>query len=134
MIQQVKNQEIIHHKTVFQNKIKTKQLSPGKNTPKYSLFPLDDMIEELLFPLYFSVYACMLSRFSHVQLFATPWTVALCPWDFPGKTLEWAAMPSSRGSSWPRDHTCSSCTTGRFLTIEPPGKPVFFCIFYNTRM
>jgi len=30
----------------------------------------------------------MLSCFSHVQLFATPWTVAyrlLCPWDSPGK-------------------------------------------------
>ena len=27
--------------------------------------------------------------FSHVQLFATPWTAAyqaLCPWDFPGKS------------------------------------------------
>ena len=30
----------------------------------------------------------MLSRFSHVRLFATPWTVParlLCPWDSPGK-------------------------------------------------
>ena len=30
----------------------------------------------------------MLSGFSHVQLFVTPWTIAcqlLCPWDFPGK-------------------------------------------------
>ena len=31
---------------------------------------------------------CVLSRFSCVQLFVTPWTVACqapCPWDFPGK-------------------------------------------------
>ena len=32
---------------------------------------------------------CMLSCFSHVQLFVTPWTEVppkpLCPWDFPGK-------------------------------------------------
>ena len=31
---------------------------------------------------------CMLSHFSHVQLFATLWTVTLqrlCPWDSPGK-------------------------------------------------
>ena len=31
---------------------------------------------------------CVLSPFSRVQLFVTPWTVAtrlLCPWDFPGK-------------------------------------------------
>ena len=27
----------------------------------------------------------MLSCFSCVQLFATPWTVVLCPWIFPGK-------------------------------------------------
>ena len=32
--------------------------------------------------------SCVLSHFSHVWLFATPWTVAcqfLCPWDSPGK-------------------------------------------------
>ena len=35
-------------------------------------------------------------------------------------------MPSSRGSSWPRDRTrvsCGSCTAGGFFTAEPPGKP-----------
>ena len=32
---------------------------------------------------------CVLSRFSHVRLFANPWTIPLwrlCPWDFPGKS------------------------------------------------
>ena len=47
-------------------------------------------------------HACVLSRFSHVWLFETP----------PGSSvhgilqaiiLECVAMPSSRGSSWPRD-------------------------------
>ena len=36
------------------------------------------------------------------------------------RTLEWVAMPSPRGSSRPRDWTCSSCascTAGRFFTI-----------------
>ena len=40
--------------------------------------------------------------------------------------LEWVAMPSSRGSSRPRDQTCifcSSCNAGGFFTTEPPGKP-----------
>ena len=40
---------------------------------------------------------------------------------------EWAAMPSSRGPSWPKDRTlvpCISCVTGRFFTTEPPGKPL----------
>ena len=36
---------------------------------------------------------------------------------------EWVAMPSSRGSSPPRDGTCVSCIAGRFFTTEPPGKP-----------
>ena len=39
------------------------------------------------------------------------------------RKLEWIAMPSSRGSSRPRDQTHVSCTAGRFLTTEPPGKP-----------
>ena len=34
-------------------------------------------------------WKCVLSCFSHVQLFATPWTIApprlFCPWAFPGK-------------------------------------------------
>ena len=33
------------------------------------------------------------------------------------RTLEWVAVPFSRGSSWPRDWTCISCTAGRFFTI-----------------
>ena len=33
-------------------------------------------------------------------------------------------MPSSRGSSKPRDWTQVSYIAGRFFTIEPPGKPM----------
>ena len=32
------------------------------------------------------------------------------------RTLEWVAIPSSRGSSWPRDWTQVSCIAGRFFT------------------
>ena len=39
-------------------------------------------------------------------------------------TLKWVAMPFSRGSSWPRDWTCVSCTAARFFTTEPRGKPL----------
>ena len=42
------------------------------------------------------------------------------------RILEWVTMPSSRGSSWPRDRTCvscGSCIAGRFLTAEPWGRP-----------
>ena len=33
------------------------------------------------------------------------------------RTLEWVAIPSSTGSSWPRDQTCVSYIAGRFFTI-----------------
>ena len=41
---------------------------------------------------------------------------------FQARILEWIAMPSSRGSSWPRERTCVFCTASRFFTTEPPGK------------
>ena len=109
-------------------------------------------------------YRCMLSHFSCVRLFVTPWTVArqaplsmgfsrqeywsglpfltphvlclvtqLCPtlcnlMDYipPGSSvhgilqariLEWVSMPSSRGSSPPRDWTQDSLFAGGFFTI-----------------
>ena len=40
------------------------------------------------------------------------------------RVLEWAATSYFRGSSRSRDRTCISCTTDRFFTTEPPGKPM----------
>ena len=44
------------------------------------------------------------------------------------RILEWAAMPSSRGSFWPSDWTCVSCLlcwqTGS-VPLAPPGKPLW---------
>ena len=40
--------------------------------------------------VYSTMHMCMLSCFSHVQLFVTPWTEParlLCPWDYPGKIM-----------------------------------------------
>ena len=53
---------------------------------------------------------CMLSRFSRVWLFATPWTVALpVLHGIPqARILEWVAISYFRGSSRPRDWTCIS--------------------------
>ena len=53
-------------------------------------------------------YVCALSCFSHVQLFTTLWTVAhQAPLHgiLQARILEWAAEPSSRGSSQPRNQT-----------------------------
>ena len=40
------------------------------------------------------------------------------------RILEWAAIPFSRGSSWPRDWTQVSCTAGRFFTSWAIRKPM----------
>ena len=58
---------------------------------------------------------------SHVQFFETPWTVAhqapLSMGILQARTLDWVAMPSSRGSFQPRDQLQVSCIAGRFFTI-----------------
>ena len=81
-------------------------------------------------------HTCISSYFSRVWLFAIPGT------EKPGglhtvygilqaRILEWVAIPSSRGSSWPRDQTCASCASciaGRLFTFWAPGEvlPVLF--------
>ena len=36
-------------------------------------------------------------------------------WVFLARILEWDTMPFSKGSSWPRDQTCTSHITGKFF-------------------
>ena len=68
----------------------------------------------------------MVSRFSHVWLFATPWTVAhqapLSMGILLARILEWGAMPSSRGYSEPRDQTWVSFTARGFFTVWTTGE------------
>jgi len=71
---------------------------------------------------------CVLRRFCHLQLFATPWTVScqapLSMGILQTRILEWAAISSSRGSSWPRDwdpHLL--CLLHCKADSVPPGKP-----------
>ena len=64
---------------------------------------------------------------SCVQLFGTTWTVShqtsLSMGILQAGVLEWVVMPSSRGSSQPRDQTQVFHIAGRFLPSEPAGKP-----------
>ena len=64
---------------------------------------------------------CCVVSLSCVRLFATPWTVAcqapLSLGILQARILEWIAMPSSRGSSQPRDRTQVSCIAGKFFII-----------------
>ena len=89
-------------------------------------FPSSNLSCGLSIPMGCAVF----SHFSYLWLFATLWTVAsrlLCPWILQARILEWVAMPSSRGSSRPRNWTHISgvsCTANRFVPTEPPGKPL----------
>ena len=69
----------------------------------------------------------MLCLASHVQLVATPQTVAhqtpLSMGILQAIKLEWVSMPSSKGSLQLRARTQGSCTAGKFLPSQPPGKP-----------
>ena len=81
----------------------------------------------LVFTLPFYWCAWSLSR---VQLLATPCTVAHQGPSVHGilqaRVLEWAAMPSPRGSSLPRDRTQVSCTAGDSLPSETPERPTLY--------
>ena len=65
------------------------------------------IVKAMVFPI--AVYGCemVLCCFSDVSLFVTLWTVAhhapLSMGILQARILEWVAMPSSRGSSQPRD-------------------------------
>ena len=84
---------------------------------------------------------CLLSLLSHVRLFATLWIVVhqgpLSIGILQTRIPEWFAMPSSKGSSQPRDWTCvscGSCIAGRFFTAEPRGKTMVartYCCILN---
>ena len=77
--------------------------------------------------------AWVISCFSHVQLFGTPWTVYSLPVSsvhgiLQARMLEWVTMASSRRSSLPRDPIYISyvfCIAGRFFPLVPPGKPPY---------
>ena len=63
---------------------------------------------------------CVLSHFSCVRLFAAPWTVAhQAPLSMRFSRQEyWSGLPSSGGSSWPRDQawvSYVSCTGRQVL-------------------
>ena len=70
-------------------------------------------------------YPCVcLSRFSHSQLFAIPWTVfhqaPLSTGILQARKLEWVAMPSSRASSRHRDQSESlpPALAGKFFPMS----------------
>ena len=77
------------------------------------------------------MHMCCVWSFIHVRLSGTPWTVAhqapLSMGIFQARILEWLSMPSSRGSSQPRDQAQASGITGGmdiFYHLSHQGSPV----------
>ena len=64
-----------------------------------------------------------------------PWTAAhqdpLSMRILQARILEWVAMPSSRGSSQPRDQTLVSHITGRFFTVWATREDIFSIAMVN---
>ena len=86
-----------------------------------SVYAIDDSCLQFL-----TVIACM---FCPVQLFCNPMDCSPPGSSLHGilqaKLLEWVAMPSSRGSSWPGDKSVSPGLQTYSLLSEPPGKPPY---------
>ena len=55
-------------------------------------------------------------------------TRLLCPWDFPGKNIGVGCMPSSKGSSQPRDWTHVSCFQAHYRQHDLSAQNISACI------
>ena len=101
----------------------TRQPSPGQPMMSSKQGRKEWMIAQWnSFPLlliHLSVVLCLVAQ--SCRLFATPWTIAhqalLSMGILQARILEWVAMPSSRGSSQPKDQTQVSFIAGGFFTI-----------------
>ena len=120
----------------YTNSQRLKSTVGDSSDPDVLNFLSQDLVDTALYPdstsfLVFSLLlsvdtlsccaVCCAQLLSHVQLFATPWTVAcqvpLSMGILQARILEWVAMPSSRGSSQPRDRNQVSHIAGGFFTI-----------------
>ena len=65
---------------------------------------------------------CVPSRFSRVRSMDCSPSDSSVHGILQARILEWVAMPSSRGSSWPRDEAHDSCIAGRFFYCWATGE------------
>ena len=76
---------------------------------------------------------CAVLSHSVVSNSVTPWTIArqapLSMGILQAKVLEWVTVPSSRGSSQPRDRTQVSLIAGRFFTVWATREVGYFSNF-----
>ena len=97
-----------------------------KSSGKYVLLPGSHKADSAVLSMgscLVTVYLYMLNSFSHVQLFATLWSVCGI---LQARILEWVAMPFSEDLPDPgikRTSASISCTAADSLPTEPPRKP-----------
>ena len=77
---------------------------------------------------------CMLSCFSHVRLFATPWTVALqAPLSMGfSRQEDWSGLPCPPAGDLPDlgiERHVAPILADRFFTAEPLGKPFKYTVW-----
>ena len=84
------------------------------------------MDKEDIVHTYNTVLCCVvLSRFSHIQLLATPWTVArrlLCPWGFSREEY-WSVLSCPPPGDVPNPGIEPRSPALQAHSSEPPGKP-----------
>ena len=103
------------------------------------LYLSEDSLHRVSLVLFSVHFACMLSHFSHVQLFATLWTVAhQAPLSMGSSRQErWRGWPSHHPRDLPDPEVKpTSLHCGGVFTTEPPGKPslpTFFVFFAHFR-
>ena len=111
---------LLHNQVHWSQTLKTKACDPSKGCCPFLRFSI----------VLSTMRAFVLSRFSCLTL-CDP-VECSSPGSsvhgiFQARTLEWVAMLSSWGSSWPRDWTCVSCDSriaGGFFITESWGKPM----------
>ena len=127
----------IHGVAKSQTRLSTKHNNKRKYPNSKRLSRYNDIHIQVC--LFLCMRACMLSHFSHTQLFATLWTVARrapLSMGFSRQEIqEWVVMPSSRGSSWLRDRThlfyLLHWQAGS-LSLGPPWKPLSILVLPPT--
>ena len=84
-------------------------------------------------------YVVVVLLISHIQLFATPWTIAHQAPLFMGFPRQeyWSELPFPSPWDLPDPEIKSTCPAldGRFFTTEPPGKPnkSWWAVIYKMR-
>ena len=117
--------------SIIHTNLEGQQLNKHPNT-RYKLFFY------IIMPIKICLCCAVLGRSVVSDSLPPPWTATrqapLSMGVLQARVLEWIAMPSSRGSSQPRDQTRSPTLQVDSLLTETPGKFSLLLIFFIKQM